>query len=382
MNLTTKPTVKAVVEQAKTLENKCQEFIATGYFEYMHPYMQQIAGVRAMLEDLNVAQESLKSAGYSELWLDTVNVSGNLFDVLHLTPVDLAGKSKIASQELFEQGFVSTIIDWLTTAWQVIVKVCKKIVEWLTATGWLSDARTKKSIDELENGWLMKTIKSGAGVYNDIIADVPRNMFVVDAPSTMDIFNRAAAVRGIIVGLKNATDAIMNGNDSITNVISVAINAKYLNVSKGIKISNDDSVGITFDPLPTQTFDFGVVIGREFTNNQAIAQNLDNLKSCSEALFVGNMLKKQVDDIDKNANNEMKKLTALKKTPENTKAIEEFQRSLTRSQNLIKTVNVCIAEINSLKLYSELYATVINKMSKYLSDKADELAKKQQSKYE
>lgn len=88
----------------------------------------QIKGCLQFLDELNLAYESLHSAGYSTEWMDIINKDNNFMAIVNVDMPRFFGGDE-AKQAACEGAIIDTIKKWAATVWDWIKKAYDKLRE-------------------------------------------------------------------------------------------------------------------------------------------------------------------------------------------------------------------------------------------------------------
>ena len=107
----------------------------------------QITGCQYFLDELTIANESLKKAGYSTEWFDIINKDNNFMTVVDLDMPKFFGGDE-AKQAACEGAIIDTIKKWSKAVWEWIKSVwdkMKKALKWLKEL-WVHDSRPRGEV--------------------------------------------------------------------------------------------------------------------------------------------------------------------------------------------------------------------------------------------
>lgn len=92
----------------------------------------RIVGIQLqnMIEDLEFAKNSLHACGYSDKWLESLNVDGKFLDAVSIDMTKLVGSPE-AKTDVALEGVWSTIWYYIKKIWDFIYDVVKKVVHFV-----------------------------------------------------------------------------------------------------------------------------------------------------------------------------------------------------------------------------------------------------------
>ena len=110
---------------------------------------QQISGCIHLIDELNLAYESMKSSGYSTEWMDIINKDNNFLAVVNVDMPKFFGGDE-AKQTACEGAIIDTIKKWASVVWEWIKKAYNKLLEvlkWVMGL-WVHNSRPKGEVVE------------------------------------------------------------------------------------------------------------------------------------------------------------------------------------------------------------------------------------------
>lgn len=110
---------------------------------------KQIKGCTQLINELCLARESLKAAGYSGEWMDIINKDNNFLAVVDLDMPKFFGGDE-AKQAACEGAIIDTIKKWCKAVWEWIKKffaTIKKALYWVKGL-WVHEGRNQGAVLE------------------------------------------------------------------------------------------------------------------------------------------------------------------------------------------------------------------------------------------
>lgn len=106
---------------------------------------QVLADMESIIDHLETAQRSLNECGYSEEWLNVINMDGSFLPAIGINKMDLIGSDDAKFQASME-GIVDTIWSWIKKIWNWIIDAIGKIVRFVR--GLIGSFRDSKNNSE------------------------------------------------------------------------------------------------------------------------------------------------------------------------------------------------------------------------------------------
>ncbi len=332
MELTTK--TKPIKTIARVVSKKVDEVITAvrcdgAYTDVVGSTLDKLNTANNMLKDLNTCMVSLESAGYSDLWMDTVNVDGNFMNIINITPADLIG-SDAHKKDVCMQGLGDTLQEWAMSIWRFICAAYTRIIDFLKRVGWLDGEKTRR---ESEAWWTnMETnLFRYAGV-------VPAGRFTCEVPDIATMSVRADFMSEVVTHVTSFLSNYLSGTNDLNQALSNFVNIKYVNIKLFVTLEQNSTSLMRFDMPPTVQFDVATLVGQNSN-----AATLQQIRSLNEKLVklanIGDTTLRLCENALKFAKKEEAKFGK-----KNQVITSDILAATDRAQRILNLINVIVRE--------------------------------------
>lgn len=341
----------ASVDQAETIVN---DFTGMGYSEIVGPFKKKIEIARSVLTDLNTCIASLESVGYTDIWMDTVNVEGNFMDFIGITPADLIGSSA-HKKDVCMQGLGDTLLDWGKKIWAFIIAALERVMEVLAFIRKVWNGEREKSKIPL-----LDIFNTASEWYGKPNAAPPKNKFMMNVPQLHDLDARATFISEFVTVIAQNAPKLLMGHTSIVMMTSSFIGSKYSNVNHGCHVSDQGAQSVYFDPLQPVEMDFvEIFAGPNGKNNMRAATAL-----CGSATLTEKSIEPMLQ-LCKEEIKDAKSKAATAQRAQNIAEMETHNAAALRAQQLFNLTSVLTEQIRVVRDYVNIIRRVGNDAINY-----------------
>jgi hypothetical protein len=137
---------QAIKDASDIADSKLDKAIEMGAIkESLLESEQVLADMESIIDHLETAHRSLNECGYSEEWLNVINMDGSFLPAIGINKMDLLGSDDAKFQASME-GIVDTIWSWIKKIWNWIIDAIGKIVRFIR--GLIGSFRDSKNTSE------------------------------------------------------------------------------------------------------------------------------------------------------------------------------------------------------------------------------------------